>query len=120
MNREKEDQLPMMQVGFIDSICLPIYQVSRNDRIIYVFYRLNLCNSNRIVFNLKSWFFFSWLVVARTRNSIISLKCRYCCFFQQAIADLSEKLEPLIEGVRQNKTHWLEESQQTYHPQSHS
>jgi len=28
MNREKEDQLPMMQVGFIDSICLPIYQVS--------------------------------------------------------------------------------------------
>ncbi|KAF0774054.1 Uncharacterized protein FWK35_00000870 [Aphis craccivora] len=63
MNREKEDQLPMMQVGFIDSICLPIYQ---------------------------------------------------------AIADLSEKLEPLIEGVRQNKTHWLEESQQTYHPQSHS
>lgn len=40
----------------------------------------------------------------------------YC----QAIADLSEKLEPLIEGVRQNKTHWLEESQQTYHPQSHN
>ncbi|XP_050537354.1 dual 3',5'-cyclic-AMP and -GMP phosphodiesterase 11-like isoform X2 [Daktulosphaira vitifoliae] len=62
MNREKEDQLPMMQVGFIDSICLPIYQ---------------------------------------------------------AIADLSEKLEPLIKGVRQNKIHWLEESKQTYRPQSH-
>lgn len=28
MNREKEDQLPQMQVGFIDSICLPIYEVS--------------------------------------------------------------------------------------------
>jgi dual 3',5'-cyclic-AMP and -GMP phosphodiesterase 11 len=28
MNREKEDQLPIMQVGFIDSICLPIYEVS--------------------------------------------------------------------------------------------
>jgi hypothetical protein len=27
MNREKEDQLPVMQVGFIDSICLPIYEV---------------------------------------------------------------------------------------------
>lgn len=27
MNREKEDQLPMMQVGFIDSICMPIYEV---------------------------------------------------------------------------------------------
>lgn len=26
MNREKEDQLPKMQVGFIDSICLPIYE----------------------------------------------------------------------------------------------
>lgn len=29
MNREKEDQLPMMQVGFIDSICLPIYEVRK-------------------------------------------------------------------------------------------
>lgn len=28
MNREKEDQLPMMQVGFIDAICLPVYEVS--------------------------------------------------------------------------------------------
>lgn len=27
MNREKEDELPMMQVGFIDSICMPIYEV---------------------------------------------------------------------------------------------
>ncbi|XP_039297144.1 dual 3',5'-cyclic-AMP and -GMP phosphodiesterase 11-like [Nilaparvata lugens] len=26
MNREKEDQLPAMQVDFIDSICLPIYE----------------------------------------------------------------------------------------------
>lgn len=31
MNREKQDQLPLMQVGFIDSICLPIYEV----RLIY-------------------------------------------------------------------------------------
>lgn len=30
MNREKEDELPMMQVGFIDSICLPIYEVSNS------------------------------------------------------------------------------------------
>ncbi|KAF7385268.1 hypothetical protein HZH68_013698 [Vespula germanica] len=51
MNREKEDQLPMMQVGFIDSICLPIYE---------------------------------------------------------AFALLSDKLEPLVEGVRNNKRHWLE------------
>ncbi|XP_038114377.1 dual 3',5'-cyclic-AMP and -GMP phosphodiesterase 11 isoform X2 [Culex quinquefasciatus] len=51
MNREKEDQLPMMQVGFIDSICLPIYE---------------------------------------------------------AFASLSNKLNPLVEGVRDNKNHWLE------------
>ncbi|XP_076276982.1 dual 3',5'-cyclic-AMP and -GMP phosphodiesterase 11 isoform X5 [Lasioglossum baleicum] len=51
MNREKEDQLPMMQVGFIDSICLPIYE---------------------------------------------------------AFALLSDKLEPLVEGVRENKQQWLE------------
>ncbi|XP_046630158.1 dual 3',5'-cyclic-AMP and -GMP phosphodiesterase 11 isoform X2 [Neodiprion virginianus] len=51
MNREKEDQLPMMQVDFIDSICLPIYE---------------------------------------------------------AFALLSDKLEPLSEGVRSNKQHWIE------------
>ncbi|XP_032690229.1 dual 3',5'-cyclic-AMP and -GMP phosphodiesterase 11-like isoform X2 [Odontomachus brunneus] len=51
MNREKQDQLPMMQVGFIDSICLPIYE---------------------------------------------------------AFAQLSDKLVPLVDGVRENKRHWLE------------
>ncbi|XP_055547758.1 dual 3',5'-cyclic-AMP and -GMP phosphodiesterase 11-like isoform X3 [Wyeomyia smithii] len=54
MDREKEDQLPMMQVGFIDSICLPIYE---------------------------------------------------------AFASLSDKLEPLVEGVRENKNHWIELAQ---------
>nr|XP_029715287.1 dual 3',5'-cyclic-AMP and -GMP phosphodiesterase 11-like isoform X3 [Aedes albopictus]XP_029715288.1 dual 3',5'-cyclic-AMP and -GMP phosphodiesterase 11-like isoform X3 [Aedes albopictus] len=50
MNREKEDQLPMMQVGFIDSICLPIYE---------------------------------------------------------AFASLSDKLTPLVDGVKDNKSHWI-------------
>ena len=27
MNREKKDELPSMQVGFIDSICMPVYEV---------------------------------------------------------------------------------------------
>lgn len=26
MNREKEDELPKMQMSFIDTICLPIYE----------------------------------------------------------------------------------------------
>ncbi|KAK9719936.1 GAF domain [Popillia japonica] len=51
MNREKEDQLPLMQVGFIDSICLPIYE---------------------------------------------------------AFALLSDKLQPLVDGVQKNREHWLE------------
>ncbi|XP_032569772.1 dual 3',5'-cyclic-AMP and -GMP phosphodiesterase 11 isoform X4 [Drosophila sechellia] len=51
MNREKEDELPMMQVNFIDSICLPIYE---------------------------------------------------------AFATLSDKLEPLVEGVRDNRGHWID------------
>uniref|UniRef100_A0A182TAU6 Phosphodiesterase n=1 Tax=Anopheles maculatus TaxID=74869 RepID=A0A182TAU6_9DIPT len=54
MNREKEDQLPLMQVGFIDSICIPIYE---------------------------------------------------------AFATLSDKLSPLIEGVLENKQHWIEMAQ---------
>ncbi|XP_070499705.1 dual 3',5'-cyclic-AMP and -GMP phosphodiesterase 11-like isoform X3 [Chironomus tepperi] len=54
MNREKEDQIPMMQVGFIDSICMPIYE---------------------------------------------------------AFADLSKDLKPLVEGVVDNKKHWLELAQ---------
>lgn len=56
MNREKEDQLPLMQVGFIDSICLPIYE---------------------------------------------------------AFAELSDKLEPLVQGVRSNKQHWLDIAAET-------
>ena len=29
MDREKKDELPRMQVGFIDAICLPVYEVCR-------------------------------------------------------------------------------------------
>lgn len=36
MNREKESQLPMMQVNFIDTICLPIYEVGNNESLIIV------------------------------------------------------------------------------------
>ncbi|XP_065089280.1 dual 3',5'-cyclic-AMP and -GMP phosphodiesterase 11 isoform X3 [Ochlerotatus camptorhynchus] len=54
MNREKEDQLPIMQVGFIDSICLPIYE---------------------------------------------------------AFASLSDTLVPLVDGVKDNKNHWLDVAQ---------
>lgn len=35
MNREKEDELPLMQVGFIDSICLPIYEVIKYHHFLY-------------------------------------------------------------------------------------
>ena len=31
MDRNKEDQLPALQVDFIDSICIPVYQVSITD-----------------------------------------------------------------------------------------
>lgn len=27
MNRDKQDELPAMQVNFIDAICLPVYKV---------------------------------------------------------------------------------------------
>ena len=27
MDRKKKDELPQMQLGFVDSICLPIYKV---------------------------------------------------------------------------------------------
>ena len=29
MDRKKKDDLPKMQVGFIDFICMPVYKVSR-------------------------------------------------------------------------------------------
>ncbi len=29
MDRDEKDNLPKMQIGFIDSICLPLYRVSR-------------------------------------------------------------------------------------------
>lgn len=29
MNREKESQLPLMQVNFIETICMPVYEVRK-------------------------------------------------------------------------------------------
>lgn len=29
MDRERKDELPQMQVGFIDVICLPLYKVKK-------------------------------------------------------------------------------------------
>jgi len=31
MDRKKKDELPKMQVGFIDFICLPVYKVRNNN-----------------------------------------------------------------------------------------
>ena len=31
MDRQKKDELPKMQVGFIDAICITLYQVSLDD-----------------------------------------------------------------------------------------
>ena len=31
MDRAKKDELPQMQVGFIDSVCLPLYKVNFED-----------------------------------------------------------------------------------------
>lgn len=49
MNREKKDKLPVMQVGFIDSICLPVYE---------------------------------------------------------AFADMTSDLQPLLDGVKENRQQW--------------
>ncbi|GIY28841.1 dual 3',5'-cyclic-AMP and -GMP phosphodiesterase 11 [Caerostris darwini] len=59
MNRDKRDKLPLMQVGFIDSICLPIYE---------------------------------------------------------AFAMISNKLTPLLNGVKENRAQWLKlaEEKQAY------
>ncbi|KAJ6649109.1 Dual 3',5'-cyclic-AMP and -GMP phosphodiesterase 11 [Pseudolycoriella hygida] len=80
MNREKEDQLPMMQVGFIDSICLPIYEPQKYSE-----------NQNR--FTNQS---------AATKNT---------SYLFNAFAMLSDKLTPLVDGVRENKVHWLQLAQ---------
>ncbi|CAH1119376.1 unnamed protein product [Phaedon cochleariae] len=57
MDRTKAEQLPVMQINFIDSICMPIYE---------------------------------------------------------AFADLSDTLHPLLDGVKQNRVHWLEEAQKAH------
>lgn len=54
MDREKKDKLPHMQVGFIDNICLPVYE---------------------------------------------------------AMARVSTKLSPLLQGCQQNRSNWLLEAE---------
>ena len=36
MDRAKKDELPQMQVGFIDSVCLPLYKVNNEDITFYI------------------------------------------------------------------------------------
>ena len=36
MDREKKDRLPNMQVGFIDAICLPVYEVGHWEQVLYI------------------------------------------------------------------------------------
>jgi hypothetical protein len=52
-----------------------------------------------------------------SNNCFLSLLLGFCVqgfgsivyiFIPQSFAVLSDKLEPLVEGVRQNKRHWLE------------
>ena len=38
MDRDKKDKLPNMQVGFIDSICMPVYQVRGMIKSVYMLY----------------------------------------------------------------------------------
>lgn len=78
MNREKERELPMMQVNFIDTICLPIYEV--------------------MLFNWQCDFL--WL----------NLSANWLCDWQ-AFGTLSDKLQPLVNGVLNNKEHWLQLAQ---------
>jgi hypothetical protein len=57
------------------------------------------------------------LVSYSNNNSFLSLLFDLCVqefgniiyiFILQSFSVLSDKLEPLVEGVRQNKQHWLE------------
>lgn len=38
-----------------------------------------------------------------------------CFFFLQAFADLSDKLEPLVDGVKKNREHWLNIAKEGFH-----
>jgi len=53
MDRDKKDQFPAMQIGFIDSICLPVYSslVKINNRVDPI---LQGCKSNRDVWQKKN------------------------------------------------------------------
>ena len=48
MDREKKDELPKMQVGFIDAICLPVYEVCINIKIQTIWTRKNTTLSRKI------------------------------------------------------------------------
>jgi hypothetical protein len=64
----------------------------------------------------NSVFFHYCVLISTPVTAFSSVFClyvvRYCikihiCIYQ-SFAVLSDKLEPLVEGVRQNKQHWLE------------
>lgn len=48
MNREKESQLPLMQVNFIDSICIPVYEVRHMTQ--GMLFECNICKIMCVLF----------------------------------------------------------------------
>lgn len=76
MDREKKDELPRMQVNFINVICLPLYEASEPWKVIIKFTR------------------------QRTR------KICYYRFWRQVLAEAFPWMQPLYDGTLENRNHW--------------
>ena len=81
MDREKKDELPKMQLSFIDVICLPLYKVLKE---------IQLSGYYSLLF-LKA-------MNGRTEKNLF--------FLRQTLADIFPWLQPLYDGCKNNRKNW--------------
>lgn len=112
MDRAKKDELPKMQVGFIDSVCLPLYKVSFS-QVNHSLFRKHLPSADssacprgvlqvRLYLNSSS----QWNHFVTSWSDILFKSCWHCLPSLQAFAQMNPKLQPLKEGCRENKLQW--------------
>lgn len=103
MDREKKDELPQMQVGFIDLICLPLYKV----RIIY-----NHIKQNYHAYCIYECMHSGFVHLFLTTNpfppfsNFSGIFVDFLLYFLQVLADTFPWMQPLYDGTLENRKHW--------------
>ena len=93
MDREKKDELPSLQIGWIDGICLPLYKASLEYfSLTYLVHQrlLEPCSVINLLYSLD-------MGPYHNQSYLISI---------QSLARMDSVFEPMLERVLENRKQW--------------